>query len=167
MAAPHCPGLGGQHGVEGQVALRIRRPEDVSPGEANQCGLGGLQREREDEPIDRDVRDVTRDIGDPTPEITEQVGEDGFGQREGLLAPRIVLDRDCRRALERRRDGLGKFASIRNVAHARGESWGTDLPRFHLRENVRRADEKLAEQIADAPAPFWQHVRDALAEPHP
>jgi hypothetical protein len=44
---------------------------------------------------------------------------------------------------------------------------GTDLPRFHLRENVRRADEKLAEQIADAPAPFWQHVRDALAEPHP
>jgi hypothetical protein len=35
---------------------------------------------------------VTRDIGDPTPEITEQVGEDGFGQREGLLVPRIVLD---------------------------------------------------------------------------
>jgi hypothetical protein len=40
---------------------------------------------------------VTRDIGDPTPEITEQVGEDGFGQREGLLAPRIVLDRSMRR----------------------------------------------------------------------
>jgi PIN like domain len=34
---------------------------------------------------------VARDIGDPTPEITEQVGEDGFGQREGLLVPRIVL----------------------------------------------------------------------------
>jgi hypothetical protein len=35
---------------------------------------------------------VTRDIGDPTPEITEQVGDDGFGQRAGLLVPRIVLD---------------------------------------------------------------------------
>jgi hypothetical protein len=35
---------------------------------------------------------VARDIGDPTPEITEQVGEDGFGQRQGLLVPRIVLD---------------------------------------------------------------------------
>jgi len=35
---------------------------------------------------------VTRDIGDPTPEITEQVGEDGFGQQEELLVPRIVLD---------------------------------------------------------------------------
>ncbi len=35
---------------------------------------------------------MTRDIGDPTPEITEQVGEDGFGQWEGLLVPRIVLD---------------------------------------------------------------------------
>jgi hypothetical protein len=35
---------------------------------------------------------VARDIGDPTPEITEQVGKDGLGQQEGLLVPRIVLD---------------------------------------------------------------------------
>jgi hypothetical protein len=35
---------------------------------------------------------VTRDIGDPTPEITEQVGENGYGQQEELLSPRIVLD---------------------------------------------------------------------------
>jgi hypothetical protein len=32
-------------------------------------------------------------------------------------------------ALERRRDGLGRFSSIfRNVADAREEGWGTDLP---------------------------------------
>jgi len=73
-------------------AARIRRPEDVSPGEADECGLGGLQRQREEEPVDRYVRDVTRDIGDPTPEITEQIGKDGLGQQEGLLMPRIVLD---------------------------------------------------------------------------
>ena len=30
-----------------------------------------------------------------------------------------------------------------------------------------RADEKLAEQIENAEAPFWAHVRDALAERHP
>jgi hypothetical protein len=66
-------------------------------------------------------------------------------------------------ALERRRDGLRKFSSIfRNVADARGESWGTDIPRFHLREYVSRADEELAVQIADAPAPFWRHVREAV-----
>jgi hypothetical protein len=34
--------------------------------------------------------------------------------------------------------------------------------RYHLRDNVSRADEKLAALIADAPAPFWRHVRDAL-----
>ena len=66
-------------------------------------------------------------------------------------------------ALERRRDGLRKYASIfRNVADTRGQSWGTDIPRFHLRENVSRADEKLVEQIADAPAPFWRYVREAI-----
>jgi hypothetical protein len=35
------------------------------------------------------------------------------------------------------------------------------------KESASRADEKLAAQIADAPAPFWRHVRDALAERHP
>jgi hypothetical protein len=44
---------------------------------------------------------------------------------------------------------------------------GTDIPRFHLGQAVSRADEKLADQIADANAPFWAHVRDALAERHP
>ena len=45
-------------------------------------------------------------------------------------------------ALERRRDSLRDFASIfRQVADARGESWGTDLPRFHLGECVSRADD--------------------------
>ena len=65
-------------------------------------------------------------------------------------------------ALERRRDGLGKFSSIlRKFADARGESWGTDIPRFHLWEYVTYSDDELAAQIADAPAPFWRHVRDA------
>jgi hypothetical protein len=71
-------------------------------------------------------------------------------------------------ALERRKDGLGGFASIfRNVADARVGGWGTDIPRFHLGQAVSRADEGFVEQIADAPAPFWRHVRDALAERDP
>jgi hypothetical protein len=65
-------------------------------------------------------------------------------------------------------DALGCFASIFcNVAHARENGWGADLPRFHLGENVSRADDTLAAQIADAPAPFWRHVREALAARHP
>ena len=66
-------------------------------------------------------------------------------------------------ALERRRDGLRGFAGIfRNVAHAREGGWDTDLPRFHLGQAIARADEEFIEQIEDASAPFWQHVREAL-----
>jgi hypothetical protein len=47
--------------------------------------------------------------------------------------------------LERRRHALRDFASIfRQVANAREGGRSTDLPRFHLRENVRSGDEKLA-----------------------
>jgi len=63
---------------------------------------------------------------------------------------------------------LRDFAGIfRNVADAREGGWGTDIPRFHLGQAVSRADEGFVEQIADAPAPFWGHVRDALAERDP
>ena len=66
-------------------------------------------------------------------------------------------------ALASRRHPLHAFSSVfRDVANARGESWGTDIPRFHLRENVSRADEQFAERIADASAPFWCHVREAV-----
>ena len=39
--------------------------------------------------------------------------------------------------------------------------------RFHLREYVSRADEEFIAQIADAPAPFGTHVREALGERDP
>jgi hypothetical protein len=69
-------------------------------------------------------------------------------------------------ALERGKDGLRDFASIfRQVAHAREGGWSTDLPRFHLRESVSRADDELASKIADARTPFgWPcaiHQRQA------
>ncbi len=66
-------------------------------------------------------------------------------------------------ALEHRRDGLRDFAGIfRNVAHAREGGWDTKLPRFHLGQAVSRDDEEFIEQIEDALARFWQHVREAL-----
>jgi hypothetical protein len=71
-------------------------------------------------------------------------------------------------AIGSRRHPLFDFSSIfREVAHAREGGWSTDLGRYHLRERVSRADEKLVERIAEAQAPFWQHVREALAEQHP
>jgi hypothetical protein len=67
-----------------------------------------------------------------------------------------------------RRSPLHDFAGIfQNVADARQGGWDSTLPRFHLGQAVSRADEKLTEQITDAPAPFWRHVRDALAERDP
>jgi len=68
-------------------------------------------------------------------------------------------------AIGGRRHPLFDFSSIfRRVASAREGGWGTDIPRFHLRRNVEGADQKLIERIAAAQAPFWRHVRDALAE---
>jgi hypothetical protein len=63
-----------------------------------------------------------------------------------------------------RKDRLGDFSSIfPNVADAREGGWSTSLPRFHLGEAVSRADEGFVEQISEAEAPFWRHVRAAVA----
>jgi hypothetical protein len=71
--------------------------------------------------------------------------------------------------LSLRRDGLRSFGLVfGDVTQARrGESWSAGNSRFHLETAVPRVDDRLAAQIADAPAPFWAHVRDALAERHP
>ena len=67
-----------------------------------------------------------------------------------------------------RRSPLHDFAGIfQNVADARQGGWDSTLPRFHLGEAVSRGDEDLIERIATAEAPFWGHVRDALAERNP
>jgi hypothetical protein len=66
-------------------------------------------------------------------------------------------------AIGSRRHPLFGFSSIfHDVASAREGGWSTDIARLHLRQNVEDADEKLVAQIADAPAPFWRHVRKAL-----
>lgn len=70
--------------------------------------------------------------------------------------------------LERRRDLLGDFSSVfREVAWARENDSDPHLVRFHVRQSVQRADEDFMKQLAEAEAPFWRHVRDALAERHP
>jgi hypothetical protein len=67
-----------------------------------------------------------------------------------------------------RRSPLHDFAGIfQNVADARQGGWDSTLPRFHLGQAPSRANEELFERIAEAEAPFWRHVRDALAERHP
>jgi hypothetical protein len=66
-------------------------------------------------------------------------------------------------ALSHRRHPLHDFASIvSNVAGAREGRWSANLPRYHLRDAVNCADENLLERIADAEAPFWVHVRNAV-----
>jgi DNA topoisomerase IB len=67
-------------------------------------------------------------------------------------------------ALERRRSGLRDFVSVfRDVAYSR--EFGSDLKHaaFHLRQAVENGGDELAERIADAEAPFWRHVRNAVA----
>jgi hypothetical protein len=63
----------------------------------------------------------------------------------------------------RRRDPLGDFAGVfREVAWSRENDSDPHLARFHVREYLNRADEDLLGRIAEAEAPFWRHVRDAV-----
>jgi hypothetical protein len=65
--------------------------------------------------------------------------------------------------LERRRDGLRKYASIfREVAWRRQDGSEPTLARFHLRQNITNSRDDVSEQIADALAPFWTAVREAV-----
>jgi hypothetical protein len=66
-------------------------------------------------------------------------------------------------ALSHRRHPLHDFASVfRDAAAAREGGWSANLPRYHVRQAVDRADDDLLERIAGAGAPFWCHVRDAI-----
>lgn len=66
-------------------------------------------------------------------------------------------------ALSHRRHPLHDFASVfRDVAGAREGGWSANLPRYHVREAVDRADENLLGRLAEAEAPFWGHVRNAI-----
>jgi hypothetical protein len=66
-------------------------------------------------------------------------------------------------ALGRRRNGLRHFVSVfRDVAYSRELGSAPRLADFHLRQAVEYGGDELTERIADAEAPFWWHVREAL-----
>jgi hypothetical protein len=66
-------------------------------------------------------------------------------------------------ALERRRDGRRTFASLfRNVAQARGENWGTDLPRF-TSGTTSAVPTRSSPRRSRCPGAVLGHVRAALA----
>jgi hypothetical protein len=62
-----------------------------------------------------------------------------------------------------RRSRLYDFAGVfSDVAYSRECGSAPKLADFHLRQAVERGGDELALRIADAKAPFWRHVRDAL-----
>jgi hypothetical protein len=69
--------------------------------------------------------------------------------------------------LSRRRDGFRNFGHVFAEVAQKRRSESSDNARFQLETAIARVDDRLAEQIADAEAPFWRHVRDALSERHP
>jgi hypothetical protein len=63
-------------------------------------------------------------------------------------------------------DGLQAFGQVfADVANERDGGFGQS--RYHLKNAIDAADDRLLERIEHAEAPFWAHVRDALAERHP
>jgi hypothetical protein len=66
-------------------------------------------------------------------------------------------------ALERRRNGLRDFVSVfRDVAYSRELGSAPRLADFHLRQALEYGGDELADRIADAEAPFWGHVHEAV-----
>jgi hypothetical protein len=66
-------------------------------------------------------------------------------------------------ALTSRRHPLHDFASVfREVAWSRENDSEPRIARFHVREYAERADEDLLGRLAEAEAPFWRHVHDAV-----
>jgi hypothetical protein len=66
-------------------------------------------------------------------------------------------------ALTSRRHPLHDFAGVfREVAWSRENNSEPSIARLHVRQYAERADEALLGRIAEAEAPFWCHVRDAV-----
>jgi hypothetical protein len=66
-------------------------------------------------------------------------------------------------ALTSRRHPLHDFAGVfSDVAWSRQNDSSPSIARYHVRESVNRADEDFLGRIAEAKAPFWRHVRDAV-----
>jgi hypothetical protein len=64
----------------------------------------------------------------------------------------------------RPRHRLYDFAGVfREVAWSRESGSDPSIADFHLRQAVEHGGDELAARIADAEAPFWRYVRDALA----
>jgi len=68
--------------------------------------------------------------------------------------------------LMERRDTLHQFGQVfLDAANERDGGFGQS--RYHLENAIDAADDRLLEQIEHAEAPFWAHVRHALAERNP
>lgn len=60
--------------------------------------------------------------------------------------------------------GMFRFAQpFRSYAFERREGGDPWLARIELSAAILLADESVAELLADAPEPFWRHVREALS----
>ena len=64
------------------------------------------------------------------------------------------------------RGALEKFGRVfMDVANER--EGGLGQSKWHLREAIAEVDERVTAIIENGEAPFWLHVREALAERHP
>jgi hypothetical protein len=63
--------------------------------------------------------------------------------------------------LTRRRDGLREFGCVFGDAARARRGDGFASASYHLEQAIARVDDRLAERIEDAEAPFWRHVREA------
>jgi hypothetical protein len=65
--------VGAEDRLELRTATRIRRDEDVPPGECVQERLAGVEREREEQEWERDRPDLIEDIPDPAGNASHDV----------------------------------------------------------------------------------------------
>jgi hypothetical protein len=60
-------------------------------------------------------------------------------------------------------EGMFRFSGpLRSVVFDRRDGGESNFARIELSGAVILADESVAELLADAPEPFWRHVREAI-----
>ena len=96
--------------------------------------------------------------------LRDSLVEEALHDLEAVSARELIRSA---RALEARYEqdaaGMFRFAGVfRDVACSRRRGEDRWLARHQLRAAIFLADESVADRLADAPEPFWRHVRDAL-----
>jgi hypothetical protein len=125
--------------------------------------------------IARELREILGELSEARGQRSEPEparGAEAVSAERHMAKALAALDDVSLRELEavaekltrRRRDGLRQFGLLFGAVASTRRGASFQSVSYHLETAIALVDDRLAERIEDAEAPFWQHVRAAVAE---